>query len=685
MAEKISLAKNVPAGYRYDAKSGKQYVIPGGVADKAAKPSTPAPVYKPAGKSAEDYIQELLEMSGGDKPLTEWDLKSIRDVGQPLSAHDVKYSGMYDDGYSRTIGVLSHGIAREGKNVSRSLGAGYKLEDMPASYKEEYERMTGRGTARETLKGALASYTEAYGEEGTIGKTVAEILSEYSAGKGGTLKDEGLVDMPEAVKDQPSVFVKNGRYYVKTKEGKDVLATSSTGKKAIRSYGYKNIYDYVEQQSTAVEGSKGLTSAQLVKSDAETLANHVLERGLTNLGDISWWQNNPNKKEAWALIKKAQAEGGDGAKSVSDITDLDTANDYINKGQIDDYEKGEADLSPPTKGGTMEETFDIYKELLEPEAEKPEAFSVKEELQKLREEYGLEEAEGDMNYWKAEEERVLEQRRARLEAQEGKVVPLGVIAGRQSEIARQEQKELDFIGRMKTKAFDELKTKYDVIEMMMNAAQTDYKNASDAYNNEFSQRMGMANFVRGVMSDERTQAQREEDRARANFEIAVKQFEGTDYNDLSADQQATLNKLASQSGIPANLVPGLLKEAALNDIVSTSSRQEADGKMYVDFIMRDKQTGEFNIQSVFTGMGRVPSSGSTSTSESKYKSDLQYALKTFGSDTDKGTTYMNIDWPQFSDITKATFDQGMGISPEEDEPTTWQDRVYGNISKFIPE
>lgn len=685
-ATKVSLAKDVPAGYRYDKARGKTYVIPGGVADTSAKTSSPPPAYKPAGKTAEQYVQDLLKMSGGDKPLTEWDLKAIRDIGQPLSAHDVKYSGMYDDGYSRTIAMYAHGIGREGKNVSRSLGAGYKLEDMPASYREEYETMTGRNTAREALKGALASYTEAYGEEGTIGKTVAEIMSEYSAGKGGALKDMGLEQMPIAVKDQPQVYVKDGRYRVKTKEGKEVLATSKEGLAIIKGYGYKNVYDYIEQQSTAIEGSKGLTSAQLIKSNAKTLADYVLGKGLTNLENYTWWKNNPNKQEAWSIIQQSQAEGEGGQKkSIADIEDFSDANDYINQGQIDDYEKGEAELMPPTKGG-IKETFDLYEELLEPEAAKPEAFSVKEELERLREEYGVEEIEGDLNYWKAQEEEILERRRERMDAQEGKQVPLGVIAGRQSEIARQEQKELDFIGRMKTKAYDELQTKYGVIEMMMNAAQTDFKNASDAYNNEYNQRMNMANFVRGVMGDERTAAQRSEDKARANFEIAIKQFEGTNYGDLTTEQQSMLNKLASEAGIPTTLVSGLLRETALSDIVSTSSRMEADGKTYVDFIMRDKKTGEMSVQSIFTGVSRVPSSGG-STTENKYKSDLKYALKTFGDDPEMGVTYMNVDWPGYSDITQATFDKAWGITPEEEEKATpkWQDKLYETIGKYIPE
>lgn len=59
-------------------------------------------------------------------------------------------------------------------------------------------------------------------------------------------------------------------------------------------------------QPSAPGGTTGPGGVPTAQSSAQELANYVKTNGLTDVQNLPWWRDNPNKQQAWQLIQPAQ-------------------------------------------------------------------------------------------------------------------------------------------------------------------------------------------------------------------------------------------------------------------------------------------------------------------------------------------------------------------------------------------
>jgi len=246
-----------------------------------------------------------------------------------------------------------------------------------------------------------------------------------------------------------------------------------------------------------------------------------------------------------------------------------------------------ASSSPEVRVPTMAE----LKTELEPTTPLPDVLNRTEEFTKLRTEYGLADLETTLTNLKAQEESEIANLRSQRGLEEGKVVPLNVIAGRISEEERVAQERVDAIVRQKATVIDELNTKYNVVNQLMTFKGLDYNDAVARYESEYDRNLKMYDIILGQEKEARTAFQVAQTAARANLQIYVNAaINGNiDYNSLGADQKLMINKLEVQSGLPVGLISSIKKDPKADILFTTSNEgvtqigmRNADGTVSVE-------------------------------------------------------------------------------------------------------
>lgn len=180
---------------------------------------------------------------------------------------------------------------------------------------------------------------------------------------------------------------------------------------------------------------------------------------------------------------------------------------------------------------------------------------------------------GDLNMQIANQQNIYQQR---LNAVGGQTVSLDVIGGKQSEIARQEQANLNFLANQKAALVDQINTSMQMVETYMKYQQIDYQAAQDAYEMQYKQQMDMLNYAQ----EERSYKQKT---ALANLTILQNQISKgeLDVTKLSGDEKLQINKLELQSGLPIGTTQKMIGQVKGDEILFHEIRDEADGNSYL--------------------------------------------------------------------------------------------------------
>lgn len=295
---------------------------------------------------------------------------------------------------------------------------------------------------------------------------------------------------------------------------------------------------------------------------------------------------------------------------------LDEANDFINANQEEDFNQASKSDEPPTRYDEIKAGVDEFTDVFGNTGDRPETPDLTALYESFRtgaqgEMYNTTELEESMAFWKDQKRKADARRLERIEFEESQPVALGVIQGKTSEIQNQEDRELQKINNEIAYVTDQLNIKYSMIDTMMNLTQLDYKNASEAYDSQFSQNIQMINLVQGIQSNEKAQEQKTQDTARANLQIIQNNLtEGNmSYTDLTDDEKLNIRKLEIQAGLPAGFTERLKNSDPKANIISTTSRTDPSGKQYVDILTKNED-GKLTVQSIYTGMTKVSSSTS---------------------------------------------------------------------------
>lgn len=280
-------------------------------------------------------------------------------------------------------------------------------------------------------------------------------------------------------------------------------------------------------------------------------------------------------------------------------------NAYINQNQQADFNAAVNANAPTLKTNvaSITESFpDILKTITGGQVP-PTPPSLSELYTKLTSEGGVTELEQQLNDLTNQEQTIMGMSEARQLNAEGGAVSLGVIGGRQGEIERQTQQQLQTLGRIKSYVADQLKTKYTMISTIMDLTKSDYQLTKDAYDTKFNQAIQVINTLQTAQRDADTQAQRQQDNARANLQIIANSVtDGTSkFSDLSPESKAMVSKLEAQAGLPIGFTSTLKSKVPDAEIVSTTIRYQNGNQKYADVLTRDRFTGEMKVVSQFLG------------------------------------------------------------------------------------
>jgi len=224
-------------------------------------------------------------------------------------------------------------------------------------------------------------------------------------------------------------------------------------------------------------------------------------------------------------------------------------------------------------GVNTPETRDQLIEELKPNTPQPELINRAAGFDKLRDEYGVADLESSLTNIKDQitaEQDTLRQQRG---IEEGKPVPLGVIAGRITEEERVANQRLDALGRQQDRIVDELNTKYNVINTYMNFLSLDYQDAVQRYQSDFKQNLSIHNALMGVRKEQRGIYESDRAAASANLTTVMNAVKSgnLNYSDLSSGQQVMINKLEVQAGLPIGTMSQSQIDPKANVVFTTSN------------------------------------------------------------------------------------------------------------------
>lgn len=281
-----------------------------------------------------------------------------------------------------------------------------------------------------------------------------------------------------------------------------------------------------------------------------------------------------NQQGAGQVVSaEVQKQSNPSGPVITGYTSTAQVQSALNAAQNGVYQNYQAPDGPKVQT-TGEIAADLKATGLLPTDQRPQAASMVDTYKTLSEQQGLTGLEATINDLKAQEDQVAAQFRTNAASERGKPVATNVISGRVGEQQRTAQEQLDFIGRQKARAVDQYNAALNTVKMIMDFTQKDYENASASYDAQFKDAITTINLIHGIQQDQKTDAQRFQDTARANAQIYVNALKdgSIDLSRMAPEQQAQLSKLEVQAGFPIGFFASIKKDPKA-DIVATSNYQ----------------------------------------------------------------------------------------------------------------
>lgn len=307
-----------------------------------------------------------------------------------------------------------------------------------------------------------------------------------------------------------------------------------------------------------------------------------------------------------------------GASDPSKVNSTEDANAYINNNQQQDFSQASKTNEPPVRSSlsNYQDLYDsITKTLTSNLPTKPETPKFADQYTTLRGSYGVTDLESQLTDLKTQQKDLFAASKARTDAEKAKPVAMNVIEGRVSEEEKQDQERLDGINRSIDTISSQLTQKYAVIDNIMKYAQTDYSNAVDSYDRQFTQNLNMFNTIKGVVDSEKSDEERKADNARANLQIIYNNVtdNGASLTNLGAEDKANITKLELQAGLPVGFYSKLQAKDPNGTIVSTTTR-ESGGQKFADVIIKGK---DGSLSSKTISLGASSGTGSETQADKK--------------------------------------------------------------------
>jgi hypothetical protein len=271
---------------------------------------------------------------------------------------------------------------------------------------------------------------------------------------------------------------------------------------------------------------------------------------------------------------------------------------------------------------------------VKPSTEKPAQVNLVDTYEDLRTKYGIADLEQQAIDLRAQEADLLAIKQQRINAEKGKTVAMNVIEGRVSETERQENERIAVVQNQLKNINDQLTTKYNVVNTLMNLTGQDYSNSVDAYDKELANNISMFNILRGIDESAKTEAERQQDNARSSLQIIYNSITsgGTDIKNMPAETKTLITKLEAQAGLPSGFFATMQNKNPKAEIVATYNWTGADNKEYASVLTKDATTGEITTSNIVLGTAKASSGSGEKATEAEikvfYKQSMQSELKT---------------------------------------------------------
>lgn len=386
---------------------------------------------------------------------------------------------------------------------------------------------------------------------------------------------------------------------------------------------------YVYNTQTDSAGNKSTFRVSLDQMETLQKTNPDLAHKLAY--NMSPGQSPVSKKDLSVLINSRQATDSAPAAAADAVPTRTTPTAAAGA-------TGSASTGSAATGTTPGDTADtgytsIYKDIIDSVSggnKAPETPNYTDAYTQMRKSYNLDSLEGQMNDLKSEQENLVASMRQAQQQNIDSIAPMSTISGRVSETERAFMERLDLNRRMQSTLSQQISAANSTIENTMNLKKMDYEAAKDAYHTQISEGLSTMNLVRGIVDDQKTDAERAQDNARASLQIIYGNLadSGKDASTLDPATKATIQKFELQAGFHPGFYANIAKTNPGGKILSTTTR-ETGGAKYADILLRNAD-GSITTKKVY--LGATDTGGSSKLSESEYaqaaRSEMAQQLRT---------------------------------------------------------
>lgn len=231
----------------------------------------------------------------------------------------------------------------------------------------------------------------------------------------------------------------------------------------------------------------------------------------------------PGEEEYYAPPGTTYADVIGDDKEFIGTSDIATAEDEGTEEKIDIAKGIEDDQTEISRLTVKQELQNLREEMgLDPDTglpAKPGLPTYADDFEALRSDQGVAATETQINNIESEIRDLEASLRLGIYDEEGKLKPMELIGTKQRELIRQAQEEIDSRNRRKATLVDELNIKNTLISNIMGFKQLDYNAAVNNYNSSFTQAIQLINLVEGRVDKVDQEANRQRDDARANLTL----------------------------------------------------------------------------------------------------------------------------------------------------------------------
>lgn len=307
-----------------------------------------------------------------------------------------------------------------------------------------------------------------------------------------------------------------------------------------------------------------------------------------------------------------------------DATSVEDLNALLNKDQRSATDKTNPTVPSVPEVGTPAYTDYESKVLamLGGDNNRPALPQFEQSLNSLQTTYGVQADQNALNDVRSQIEELQAASRARQTANENGTVPMSVIAGRASEIEKQDRERLDALARQENAIVNRVNSSNAIIKQIMDTKTQDYGAAVDNYNQQFSQAIQTIGVFRDIQKDAQDRQYHAEDKAaaaakakadadkeeqtaaRANLQVYYNNVTGgnIDVSTISPQQAVAVANMEVQAGMPVGTFLQLRSTNPTKEIKSTSDYVDENGQKHFDLVMVDRFTGKVSIQTIDGGI-----------------------------------------------------------------------------------